>query len=94
MLSPLELLTEVQSAKSGTFIEYYNGSLVMRRDRKKRAIAGSAWSLYKEGLVLLVSKRMGDEHYCYYAVRSSKDYSVGTFTRTYLNTLETWFKGG
>ena len=75
MLSPLELLEAVKAAKPGSLIEYYNGGmLTIDAGKEKRAIQAAAYTLYEEGLVLLVSKKVREEVYVYYAIRTKDSY--------------------
>ena len=76
MLSPLKLSAAVKVAQPGSFIKYYEGrALAIDTSRGKRAIREASYTLYEEGLVLLVCKKIGEEIYIYYAVRTKAAYT-------------------
>ena len=86
MLSPLKLLEAVKVAKPGSFIEYYEGGmLTINVSGKKRAIQAASYTLYEEGLVLLVSKKVREEVNIYYVVRTEVPYteSLSVLNRFY-----------
>ena len=75
MLSPLELLAAVKVAKPGFFIKYYEGRVLgINAGGGKKAIQEASYTLYEEGLVLLVSKKVGEELHTYHAVRTGTPY--------------------
>ena len=89
MLSPLELLAAVKVAKPGSFIEYYEGSmLTINAGKGKKAIQEASYTLYEEGLVLLISKKVREEIHAYYAVRTKAPYVENPSILNRLGELE------
>ena len=75
MLSPLKLFYSVKTAKHGDFIEYYKGHLAIDADERKRSIQKASYLLYEKGLILLVTKKLREGVYSYYAVRTKIPYN-------------------
>lgn len=77
-LSPTDFLIIATSAIAGAYIEYYRGLLAhdMLRSGAKRLPAWKllhmARALLSYGVVTLVQKRVSEDDYIYYAVRSNK----------------------
>ena len=71
-----DLINCVKEASPGTFVKYYEGFLLLNRTKDKKVLAATAYILYEEGLVLLVSKKIRDDHYHYYAIRTKKDFNI------------------
>lgn len=72
VLTPLEFLKQVTSLKPGERFVYYKGYLAKQRTRQSIALALEAQELYEQGVILLATKRVGEEMYEYYAIRTKK----------------------
>ena len=79
-MTPAGLLSLVEKANKGDFIEYYRGCLRINRTRQKRFLRKTASLLYEEGLVLLIQKRLGDNLSVYYVIKTSNPFRVSKYT--------------
>lgn len=65
-----ELRYTVQRARPKRLVQYYRGYIFSDRAQNAAvdALANEAWALYKEGLIHLLQRRMGEYDYIYYFV--------------------------
>ena len=80
IMTPTDLLTLVEKAGRGDFIEYYRGSLNINQTLKMLFLTNAAGLLHEEKVVMLTQKRLKAYSYIYYAVRTSKPFEVSKRT--------------